>query len=124
MIRPTYRMASRAIARPALLGLALITLLLEGCGGGASSMMQQPQPDFIVSASPNSVSAQVGNTTPPVAVTITAVNGFSGSVQVSLQGLPAGITASPSTFTLSEGTPQAVTFQLSGSAPIGQASIT
>jgi hypothetical protein len=88
-------------------------------------MMQQRQPDFIVNASPNSVSAQVGNTTAPVAVTITAVNGFSGSVQVTLQGLPTGITASPSsTFTLSGGMPQSVTFQLSGSAPIGPASIT
>lgn len=125
MIRATYLMASRAGVRPALIGLALITLLLAGCGGGGSSMMQQPQPDFSVSASPNSVSAQVGSTTSPVAVTITAVNGFSGSKQVALQGLPTGITASPSsTFTLTGGTPQSVTFQLSVSAPIGPSSIT
>jgi len=126
MIRGTYLMGSRTVALPALTGLAaLIVLFLAGCGGGGSSMMQQPQPDFIVSASPNSVSAQVGSTTPPVAVTITAVNGFSGSVQVALQGLPTGTTASPSsTFTVNGGMTQSVTFQLSGSAPIGPASIT
>jgi hypothetical protein len=55
-----------------------------------------------------SVSLTGGGTEQPVTLSAMALNGFSGSINVSVSGLPAGVAASPSTFTLTPGTPQQV----------------
>jgi hypothetical protein len=70
--------------------LCFIAFLL-GCGGG----QQGPPPtvaDFSVSVSPNSALAVVGNTTPNVLISINPQNGFAGTVNVTLQGVPSGVT--------------------------------
>jgi hypothetical protein len=96
---------------------------LTGCGGGGSSNLA-PQPDFSVAASPASVSAEVGATTSPVTITVTAQNGFTGSLGIMLQGIPPGVTASPSSsFSLTPDTKQSVTFNLPDSAMVGSSAI-
>jgi len=85
-------------------------LLFNGCGTSLSAP-QPPTPDFSIAISPSSVSTQVGAITSPVTVSLNAVNGFTGTVTVTVSGFPLGIDSSPaSSFILSPGAPQRVTF--------------
>ncbi len=59
--------------------------------------------DFSVIASPTSVSLQSGGTPRTLTVTVNPVNGFSDPVSVSLTGLPAGVTATPATLSVTPG---------------------
>ena len=88
------------IVRRALIILSALVLVavVVSCGGGGSASTPPPAtqtPDFSISVSTSSVSAQVGTTVGPVTVSVSSLNGFSGSVSVAVSGLPAGITSSP-----------------------------
>jgi glycoprotein endo-alpha-1,2-mannosidase len=93
-----------------LAGLAwMMALLSASCGGGSSSPPLSP--DFSVGLSTTSVSTQVGGTTAPVTVSVNALNGFAGQVSVTVSGFPMGINSLPSSsFMVSPGTPQQITF--------------
>lgn len=94
--------------------LASCFLLISGCGSGGSS--PPPPPGFSLSVSPGSL--LVSQTTTSAAVTVTAApaNGFSGTVSVTVTGLPAGVTSSPaSPFPLAAGGSQQVTFTVAAS---------
>jgi len=80
--------------------------------------------DFSLTVAPTSLALTAGATGRPVSVTATALNGFTGNVSVSLSGLPAGVTASPSTLTLTPGTAQSLTLTAASSATAGVATIT
>jgi hypothetical protein len=73
--------------------------------------------DFSLSVTPASLSLTANGTTTAISVLATALNGFSSSVQVALAGLPTGVTAQPSTFTLTPGTAATLTL----TAPAGTA---
>jgi glycoprotein endo-alpha-1,2-mannosidase len=90
--------------------------LFAGCGG-SSSPPPRPTADFSINVSPASTSTQVGGTSSPVAVSLDAVNGFTGAVSVTVNGLPNGINSSASSsFMLSAGTPQQVSFSAPAAA--------
>lgn len=94
-------------------GISIILALffLASCGGSGSNVVVQPPPDFTPSISPSSISFLPGTTSSPVKVSITGVNGFTGTVSVVSSGLPTGVTSSPSLpFNLSAGSSQDVTF--------------
>jgi hypothetical protein len=80
-----------------------------GTGGGGSTA------DFSISANVSTLSVTVG-TQQPLNLSATALNGFSGTISVVASGLPAGVTATPSSFTLVPGTPQQVALAASSSA--------
>jgi len=87
--------------------LFVAALPLVACGGSPSSRVT---PDFSISVSPSSISAEVGTATSPVTISVSAQNGFTGSVSVTLQGLPQGVTASSgNSFSLAAGASQVVT---------------
>jgi hypothetical protein len=70
------------------------------------------------------VSLPQGGTSSPLSVSVTPENGFSGTVQVSLNGLPAGITSNPtSPFSISAGQNTAVVFGATSTASTGQFSV-
>jgi len=71
--------------------------LSAGCGGGPAASVQPPppQPDFLLSFSPANVNVTQGGTSPSVTLNVASSGGFTGSVQITLTGLPAGITANP-----------------------------
>ncbi|HLY92654.1 MAG TPA: malectin domain-containing carbohydrate-binding protein, partial [Candidatus Angelobacter sp.] len=81
----------------------------------------QPVPDFTLTASPSSQNVTVGNSTSYTA-TVTAVNGFAGSVALNVSGVPAGATATfnpasvtgsgTSSLTIATGTAAAGTYPL------------
>jgi len=80
-------------------------------------------PDFSLAITPQSLSLTPGATGLPVQVAATALNGFTGSVSVALSGLPANVTASPASLSLTPGTPQSVTLTAANSAQVGSASV-
>lgn len=80
--------------------LVICVLTGVGCGGSANSPGPPPPPlpaDFLLSLSPPSLNMTQGATSSPLTVSITAENGFTNSVQVTLAGLPAGVTSNPAT---------------------------
>jgi hypothetical protein len=108
----------------ASIAVALLVLTLIGCGGG-SAPPPPPTPDFTLSVSPSSVETGVGTTTAPVVISVTGQTGFTGSVSVSLQGLPPGITVSPSSsFSLAAGANQPLTFFVPDTTSVGGTAIT
>ncbi len=82
-----------------------------------------PQPDFSLAITPQSLSISPGAAGQPVQLSATALNGFSGNVSVALSGLPAGVTASPATLSLTAATPQSVTLSAANNAALGNASV-
>ena len=70
---------------------AVLASFTVGCGGGGGGGAQPlpPVADFSISISPGSLSVAQGTTSAPVAISITPQNGFTGSVQVTLSGVPA-----------------------------------
>ena len=82
-------------------------------------------PDFSIALSPNAITAIPGTSNSNFNASITGQNGFSGSAQVTLSGLPAGTTTSPaSPFNVTAGSSQTVTLALPASAASGNYTVT
>jgi IPT/TIG domain len=105
--------------------LLLLTLMLIACGGGQTIISIPPAaPDFALAFSPATLSVTDGATSSPVNVSITAKNGFSGSVQITLSNLPAGLSSNPpSPFTVNAGASTSVIFGASTNATTGNFTI-
>ena len=77
-----------------------------------------PQPTFTLSTTQPGSSLIAGGGSVPVTLTVAPVNGFTGTVAVSLSGLPAGVTASPSLANVSSSAPQTIALTAAaGSTP-------
>jgi hypothetical protein len=83
-----------------------------------------PPPNFSLTATPATLSIQAGSTGKPVSVEAVAVNGFTGTVTVAISGLPTGVTANPTSLTLTPGTAQSVTLTAVANATVGKATVT
>jgi hypothetical protein len=97
-----------------------------GCGhtdGAGSGKGTGSSPDFSLALSASSLNLTAGGAAQTDSLAATALNGFSSTIQVTLSGLPAGVAASPSTFTLTPGTPQTVSFTSSSTASAGTATV-
>lgn len=101
------------------LPLAVAGLMLTGC-----STQSQSQPNFTLSLNPSSALVSPGDSASST-LTITPQNGFSGTVNLSLQNPPAGITVSPSTIEVSGPNPQdfTITFNTTSSTPTGPSTL-
>ncbi len=82
-----------------------------------------PVPDFSFSAAPASQTITVGSGTSYTA-TASALNGFSGSINVSVSGLPSGATANSCTITVPPTGSCALTVTTSASTPAGTYTLT
>ena len=115
--------------RLGILGWLVISLFASyGCGGGSSGVSLQapppPAPNFSVSFSPSTLFVEQGGTSAPVTLNLAASNGFSGPVQVTLTGLPSGVTSNPaSPFTAQAGTDTTLLFGAAASTPAGSFTI-
>ena len=104
--------------------LCLIALagILCGCtspvstGGGTTP---PPAPDFTIAVSASSLTLTAGGSAQPVTLTATALNGFTGTIQVTVSSLPSGVTISPAALTLMPGTPLQVSFTAATTAAAG-----
>jgi hypothetical protein len=120
-LRPTW--SCRIAARSALL-CAGFSLLLASCGGNQGGP-PPPAPNFSLSLSPVSASAVLGNKTSAITVSAVPRNGFNNTINVTLQGVPQGVDATPgSSFSLQPGVSQPLTFSVLGSAAVGEFPIT
>jgi hypothetical protein len=109
-----------------------LLVVLCGCGGGGGggstptqpTQPTAPTPSFTMAVSPTSASIGPGGTT-LTTITVTAANGFTGTVSVAVAGLPTGVTISPtSPVSVTAGTPVAVTFTAASNTPAGNATVT
>ena len=92
---------------------AIMPLTVTASSGNLSHATQVTlttgtQPDYSIATSTQALSIVPGSSQ-MITVTATPVNGFSGSVTGSLNGLPAGVSASPASFALPLGTAVPVT---------------
>jgi hypothetical protein len=88
--------------------------VLAGCG--ASSVVAAAKPDFSLTSSPASITVTAGGGAQTVSLSATALNKLSGMVQVTVSGVPAGVTAAPTTLNLAPGTPSQVSFAAAANA--------
>src|SRR5215470_1656000 len=106
---------------PRLALLAALTFTV-GCGTSSGPSIL---PDFTVAAAPATVALQSGGSARALTVTVSGTNGSTGAVALSLSGLPAGVTASPSSLSLTPG--QLGQFMLTASdsaTPVSTAPVT
>jgi len=82
-----------------------------------------PTPDFLLATSPASQSVTQGGSTSYTA-TVTATNGFSGTVALSAIGLPAGATASFNPTSITGSGASTMTISTTGSTPVGSNTVT
>lgn len=105
------------------------TLTFTGTSGSLShtssvALTISPPPDFSLSIAPATVTVTAGASSSSVNVTATALNAFAGNIAVSISGLPNGITAAPSTLTLTTGTPQSVSLSAAVTAQASASTVT
>jgi len=104
---------------------ACVIFLATWCIGcsGTSASKSAILSNFELQASQASASVAPGGPAQSINLTAVPENGFSGTVQVTVSGLPAGVSASPSTLSLSANTAQAVSLVASSSASAGSATV-
>ena len=107
--------------------LAVLLLALTGCGGGSSSIQTPPpppQPDFSIGFSQNSVTVQQGTTSSQINLSVDPLNGFAGSVEITLTGLPAGVVSNPSSpFDVAAGSNTPILFSAAANASAGTSTL-
>src|SRR5260221_5899019 len=91
------------------------------CNGCGSASTMKATPDFSFSANVAALAVTAGGSPQQVTLTATALNGFSGTIGVSVSGLPPGVSASPATLSLTPGTPQQVGLAATATASAGSA---
>jgi hypothetical protein len=102
------------------LSVSIVAGLVTGCG---SSAPPAAKPDFTLSASASTLTLTPGGSAQSITLSVTGENGFSGTVQVAISGLPTGVTASPASPSLTPGTPQTVSFTAAASAAAATATV-
>ncbi|WP_254064020.1 PQQ-like beta-propeller repeat protein [Granulicella sp. S190] len=91
------------------------TLTLTGTSGALSHSatvaltIAGPQPDYTLTLSPTPLTLVAGGAGMAVNLTANGVNAFSGTVAITITGLPSGVTANPTTLTLAPGVTQSTT---------------
>jgi hypothetical protein len=108
-------------AIPRLWLAALVAMLY--CCGCASSSGTKHQADFALQASASSLTIAAGGTPQPLTITAVGANGFSSSISVTFSAIPAGVTATPSSFVLAPGASQTVNFAAAASAAATSATV-
>ncbi len=110
-----------------MVGSAMLTLT------GTSGMLSHtatvtetvsPPADFNLSLSPTSLTITVGATGSQVSITANPINSFADTVEVAIEGLPAGVTANPSTPPLAPGTAQNIILTATSAALAGTSTVT
>lgn len=87
-------------------------------GGNVYSKVQLEQPDFLLFVSPDTAIAYVGGTA-SFQVSMDTLNGFNGSVSLSVSGLPSGCMPLFNPNTINVAYPSTLTIQIGASTPPG-----
>jgi len=100
-----------------VIALLQVSLTSFGCGGGGSQN-SSASPGFSLAASPTSITV-FPNSGTTVSVSAQAIDGFASQISVQVTGLPAGVSATPASFTLTAGNLQSVLVSAAESASAG-----
>ena len=118
-----------ALLRAVALGTFCLTV--AGCGGGngasnggGGGSTPPVTPSFTLSIFPSSVNLTQQGGSQPVQIGLMAQGGFTGSVNVGAGTLPGGVAISPSSVTISAGSPAPINFSASRTAQISQQAVT
>src|SRR5450755_3858963 len=109
-----------------LLAIALLSICMLaacGCGGNCGGENPPSTPDFKLVLNPQSIFLSAG-TSKFLNVSVIALNGFTGQVDISISGLPSKVTASATSFVLSAGSQSPVEFSTSSIAAYTTATVT
>src|SRR5262249_20738079 len=91
---------------------------LVACSSPGSMQPLPAAEDFDIWAAPTDISVGAGARSPPITVSVVPRNGFTGSLTMSIDGVPAGVTPTPaSPFSMLPGASQSVTFAAAADAP-------
>ena len=96
----------------------LAEMFLAGCGGGTNTTPAPPPAstaDFTLATTPSSVAIKPSGSS-SITVLATATGNFAGSVAITIDGLPAGVAAAPTSLTLVPGASQSIVLQAGSSA--------
>lgn len=103
-------------SRPRVGGFVLLfASAITGCSSYHQSATSSTA-DFSIQLSQTTANLTAGGAAQPVMVTVTPLNGFTGTVSVSVDGAPAGVAATPTTLTLAAGAAQSISLTASASA--------
>ena len=111
-------------------GAGMTTVTLTGTSGvlthtsPVALAVSAPPPDFTLAVTPAFQTLVAGTSGSAISVTANPVNGFIGTVDVALTGLPSGVTASPSTLALAAGVPQSITLSAAVTVPAATSAVT
>ncbi|HEY4049907.1 MAG TPA: hypothetical protein VGM27_23845 [Acidobacteriaceae bacterium] len=109
---------------PAIATLCLLLLFFcTGCGRSPSAGTAQDSP-FSVSVDPGSISLTSGGAAQTIQISASAPSGDKGPVSINISGLPAGVTATPSTLSLSPGIQQSITLAAAHNTGVGSTQAT
>jgi hypothetical protein len=120
----TLTAASTAAAGTATVTFTGTSGTLSHSATVALTVSKTPPPDFSLTLSPTSLTIMAGATGSKLSVLATAENSFTGTVSVTISGLPAGVTANPATLTLTPGTAQSTTLTAAASAVAATPTVT
>jgi hypothetical protein len=110
----------------AILNAACLFLCLApmSCGISRTAQVSAPAADFSLTSAPGTITLVAGGAGQPISVNAVPANGFTGMVTVAFSGLPAGVTISPATLTLTPGTALNVMLTAASTAAAGSATVT
>jgi hypothetical protein len=121
-----YYSAARIYVRAFWCGLLLFPTFFIGCGGSGSGSSISPSPSsapsFTLSLNPSQIDLSQ-SATQNVQVQVAPENGFSGSVTVTLTGLPSGVTSSPSSLSVSANSPGTLVLTAAAKATPGRVQV-
>jgi DNA-binding beta-propeller fold protein YncE len=130
-MRGTLDLAPKSSPRrsvgPSILSTAFlaIVLLISSCGSSAPSPPVVLTPSFTLSVTNPTISLQQLGTAQGQIIQVNSVNGFSGTVNVSFQNLPTGISVSPAgPYTIAAGQGQPVSISASSTSATGNLALT
>jgi hypothetical protein len=99
------------------------TLVIGVLGGGCGIVTRSNPADFSLSTSATTLTLKAGGSAQGVTLSASAANGFTGSIQVTITGVPAGVTVSPSTLSLTAGNSQQISFAAAAGAAASSATV-
>ena len=101
-----------------------VIMVLGGCSSGSAPSSPSNPADFALSVSPSALTLAPGAGGTSLTAVVSSSGSFTGSIALTISGLPAGVTASPASFSLAPGASQTVAIQATSQAATGPSTIT
>ena len=122
-LRSTLSLRCSSILLGLLAGVCIL-FSLSGCGSGTTASAPAGAADFSITASPAALTLVPGGAAGQVSLGLASLNGFAAPVSMVITGLPAGVAASPASFSIAPGATQVLSLTAGAGAVAANAVIT